>query len=43
MLGGLVLPTTDEIEKKVKDIKEGLSYRPTEDDIEGVWTLLQYM
>lgn len=36
MLGGLVLPTTDEIEKKVKDIKEGLSYRPTEDDIEGI-------
>ncbi|XP_033734331.1 RNA polymerase-associated protein RTF1 homolog isoform X2 [Pecten maximus] len=36
MLGGLVLPTLDEIEKKFKDIRDALQYKFKENDIEEI-------
>ena len=36
MLGGMMLPTTQEITKKLKDIQEAMSYRLTENDIDEV-------
>ncbi len=36
MLAGMQLPTTDEIEKKQKDITQALSYKVKEDDIDTV-------
>ena len=36
MLAGMSLPTTDEITRKEKEIKEALSYRMNEDDIDNV-------
>ena len=36
LLGGLTLPTVDEIDKKVKDIAEALNYKFKENDIEEV-------
>lgn len=36
LLGGLTLPTVDEIDKKVKDIAEALNYKFKENDIEEI-------
>ena len=36
MVGGLILPTTDDVDRKLRDIKEALSYRFNEEDIEHV-------
>ena len=36
MLAGMSLPTTDEITRKEKEIKEALSYRMNEEDIDTV-------
>jgi hypothetical protein len=36
LLGGLTLPTVDELDKKVKDIAEALNYKFKENDIEEV-------
>ena len=36
MLAGMTLPTTEEIERKVKEIQQALSYRMNESDIDTV-------
>ena len=37
MLSGLQLPTKDEIDKKLSDIKNALKYRVKEEDIDKVF------
>lgn len=37
------LPTVDEIENKVKDIKAALAYQFKEEDVEKVWYLVVYL
>jgi RNA polymerase-associated protein RTF1 len=36
MLGGMMMPTMQEIEKKVKDIQEAMSHRLTDNEITEV-------
>ena len=33
---GIQLPTTDDIEKKLKDMEDAKNYQYNEDDVEGV-------
>ena len=36
MLSGMMMPTLQEVEKKMKDIQEAMAYRLTENDINEV-------